>query len=491
MESKKFVTGQILQMQDHAEAGKTGRLSKHYYLILGKGNNKQMSMYQTMCITSMEHCNVTWELPIMNEGFVCYVECDNIHTFTENELMRGSLKEQLDSNRFMTVEQFVMLAHDVHMIRTFNFLSGNIYTSIIKRFHEYCTTFARIHEKDRELKYCKRGINTTADHYYKYNPPKEVLDVISVNDTVYEKPVNIPQAELETVASTVEVPCEFPFEDETMEVPVEEEKKPVVKRTRKPAARTMENDDMILLQILERDAEKRVSKWNDTNIDRFMRLYKKYKGVTLAANSKRWSTGTSWTNTAKAISKYHGVDSDTYEIESVDETENETSTSSENASVPEGFKTRSSMSMTDLVALSECIDGEMGDIPSWTTEHLKSFKEITEKYTAKVISENNLMFTSVMAVNKAKDRVVAQLKTRPAENKVVPISVERESSTINYDWKEPISKWSKKKIEYFLNETDRNYMGKKRLEKFTGLPFGEARKLISDVRALQWAKTAK
>ena len=309
MKTEKITPGMIIKMTDHSNMGKSGERNCHNYIIIGYSYDKWIGNYQCMCITSMQKKQINWEVPIVVEDAVGYIVTDNIHSFTESEIKNGKTVGFITSNRKISVNDFLILLHDMHLMRNIGFIGEERYNDIVSRFDTYCRNFQMLYSETKEYRYIKSGVACTFDARYKYKPSPEVCSVL--------QEIN---GEQSTIASEPTVQAEqFSQEEpkpEIVEIPVKKKKKPSPKRsegrTRKP--RIMDGDDLVILNLLETQAPRMISKWDETNIRRARELGEKYSAVTIQANSKRWKSLGSWNNVMKNINSMNSSETPNQEM---------------------------------------------------------------------------------------------------------------------------------------------------------------------------------
>ena len=178
----------------------------------------------------------------------------------------------------------------MHLMRNIGFIGEERYKNIVSNFDTYCRNFQLLYSETKEYRYIKSGVACTFDARYKYNPSPEVSSVLQEINGEQNKIVSSSIVQEESKA-------------EIVEIPVEKEKKPSPKRSggRKRKPRIMDGDDLVILNLLETQAPRLISKWDETNIRRARELGEKYSAVTIQANSNRWKSLGSWNNVLKTI----------------------------------------------------------------------------------------------------------------------------------------------------------------------------------------------
>ena len=290
MKTEKITPGMVFKMTDHSNMGKTGERNCHNYIIIGYSYDNWIGNYQCMCITSMYKKPINWEVPVVVDDTVGYIVTDNIHSFTEKELQNGKHIGTITSNRKITITDFLIFLHEMHLMRTIQCIGEEKYYNIVSRFDKYCRDFQLLHPSTKEYRYVKQGVASTFDACYKYKPSQEVVSIL--NEMNGEKS----NFELQPILKEESKP-------EIVEIPMKKEKKPSPKRSggRKRKPRIMNGDDLVILNLLETQAPRLISKWDETNIRRARELGEKYSAVTIQANSNRWKSLGSWNNVLKTI----------------------------------------------------------------------------------------------------------------------------------------------------------------------------------------------
>ena len=275
MKTEKYIPGMVFKMTDHSNMGKTGERNCHNYIVIGYSYDNWIGNYQCMCITSMYKKPINWEVPVVVDDTVGYIVTDNIHSFTDKELQNGKHIGTVTSNRKISITDFLIFLHEMHLMRTIQCIGTEKYYDIVSRFDQYCRDFQILYPGVKEYRYVKQGVASTFDACYKYKPSPEVLSILREIRGEESNLEVLPILQEEVPPENIEIPKlieveKKPVKDKTKASTKDSKKKQVKtkRRSTKRVPRIMNGDDLIILNLLDTQAPRMIKKWSETDIRR-------------------------------------------------------------------------------------------------------------------------------------------------------------------------------------------------------------------------------